>query len=509
MRGCGSRCLPVLVVALFASAPGGSDAAASELVTWTLSSRYVDPEKVLFGRPPPGEPERPNALRVNVLLPDGYDGKRRFPVLYLLHGTGDGYDAWAHPELGNVREVAQGLPAVIVMPEGAVGWYSNWWNGGQRGDPAWERHHLDEVIPLVEERLQIRRGRRWHAIGGNSMGGFGAMFYASQRPGYFGTAVSSSGPLSIQRPEQSSFMEATEGPDLYGDARAQEFYWRGHNPTALAQNLAATRLYVAVGDGTAAAEDQPDPFFTEQRFKPQNEEFVEAARASGAAVQFVPRRGVHSWSYARSDLADAIKWGLFEPPPLATAWSYATVAQTGDAWGLQFAFAEPPADVQEFSMDQGGRLHGVGSGSVSLVTPDGCRFSVELPFDTALPADREPPISAIQRVRLRRGALRVRGRARDRGCGEDRPVARVQLSIARREPRRRCRYLRESGRLGRRVACRRRHFLGARGTSAWRLAEDVRLPDGVYVLRTRAHDGAGNVERAVRPHRNRVVIRLR
>ncbi len=34
-------------------------------------------------------------LRANVLLPDGYDGERSFPVLFLLHGLGDNYATWA------------------------------------------------------------------------------------------------------------------------------------------------------------------------------------------------------------------------------------------------------------------------------------------------------------------------------------------------------------------------------------------------------------------------------
>ncbi len=66
---------------------------ASRLETWTTQSRFVDPAKVEFN----GPADRPKALRVNVLLPDGYDGRRRFPVLFLLHGHGDAYDSWADP----------------------------------------------------------------------------------------------------------------------------------------------------------------------------------------------------------------------------------------------------------------------------------------------------------------------------------------------------------------------------------------------------------------------------
>jgi hypothetical protein len=71
----------------------GPAAAEQRLVTLTTTSRNVDVAKVQFNGPPPGEAERPNALRVNVLLPDAYDRNRRqrYPVLYLLHGHGDSY----------------------------------------------------------------------------------------------------------------------------------------------------------------------------------------------------------------------------------------------------------------------------------------------------------------------------------------------------------------------------------------------------------------------------------
>ena len=41
----------------------------------------------------------------------------------------------------------------------------------------------------IERRYPIRPGRRWHAIGGISMGGQGTLRYAAMLPGYFGSAV--------------------------------------------------------------------------------------------------------------------------------------------------------------------------------------------------------------------------------------------------------------------------------------------------------------------------------
>ena len=74
------------------------------------------------------------------------------------------------------------------------GSWNNLWNGGTR-EPCYETYVLDELIPLVQRRLRIRTGRRWHAVAGLSGGGLGAMNFAAKKPGYFGQALSFSGVL--------------------------------------------------------------------------------------------------------------------------------------------------------------------------------------------------------------------------------------------------------------------------------------------------------------------------
>ena len=74
-------------------------------------------------------------------------------------------------------DLVRDFAGIVVMPDaGADGPYMNWWNGGRRGAPGWERYHLDELIPLVERRLKVRRGRRFRAVAGFSLGGYGAAF---------------------------------------------------------------------------------------------------------------------------------------------------------------------------------------------------------------------------------------------------------------------------------------------------------------------------------------------
>ena len=74
--------LVLLLLLLVAAAP----AQAAELVTVDTPSKNVAGE-----------------LHANVLLPDGYDKERRYPVLFLLHGVGDAYDTWAKPDRGDIE----------------------------------------------------------------------------------------------------------------------------------------------------------------------------------------------------------------------------------------------------------------------------------------------------------------------------------------------------------------------------------------------------------------------
>ena len=182
--------------ALFALAPSNADAA--RIVTWegprVAESRFVDPAAA-----PEGSSERaargagatrclasrrlsfrmatgtPSRAPLPGPLPSAWPG-RRFRFVGLDPANGDLFNA-AHRFTG-----------VIVMPEGHRGFYTNWWNGGEARRPRpGSAAALDQLVPFVEKRLRIKPGRRWRAIGrGFSMGGAGAMFYASQRPGYFG-----------------------------------------------------------------------------------------------------------------------------------------------------------------------------------------------------------------------------------------------------------------------------------------------------------------------------------
>jgi S-formylglutathione hydrolase FrmB len=369
-----------IVAALLAFA--ASAHADQRLLTIDTPSRYVDVKTAVFN----GDP--PKVLHANVLLPDGYDADKhkRWPVLYLLHGVGDNYSDWAKPAKGDIKNTAKGFPGIIVMPEGGKGFYSNWFNGGKRADPAWESYYENELIPQVARRFRIAKGRRNHAIAGLSMGGMGATYLGSQRPDYFGAVATFSGFVEHQRPTVSAGFGAVAGvnyEDIFGPMDGE--YASGHNPTKLAFNLQNTPVFQAFGDGT------PDPAMggsgpaalVELEINQENLEFHDALERAGVKVDYQPQAGVHDWPYWRKHLRDAITWGLFNKPGVKqkpTMWNYKTIVTTGRMWNVRFTFAKPPEKVATFERF-GPVLSGAGEGTVRLKDLiSGCSRRLKLPF---------------------------------------------------------------------------------------------------------------------------------
>jgi S-formylglutathione hydrolase FrmB len=384
------RCL-VLALALLALAP--APAVAAKLQSFDLPSSLVDTStpggKLDSGRTVP---------KVNVLLPDGYDArsKRGYPVLWLLHGANGGTDSWipGSTRLAGITKLAAGFPGVVVMPDGGVfGMYTNWWNDGARGNPAWATYHLQVLRRVIERRYPIRPGRRWHAIAGISMGGQGTLRYAAMLAGYFGSAVGFSAAFpDIQADVVQAGLPALTGlryEAIFGPAAAA--YAEGNSAQALAANYGHTRLYLTSGDGTNCPQDPVNQSSialdaaTEAVINAQQAPFATAARAAGADVTAVTTCGVHTFGVWDRAFAAARAWGFFKPvPERPRSWVYRTVATAGEMWGLSFRFAKPPAVVAAFTRS-GRTLTATGRGRVRIHGGRACRFSAKLPFERRLP----------------------------------------------------------------------------------------------------------------------------
>ena len=156
--------LAVLLGAVRASVAGTAGDGASVVAEERVGPHLVDltVQSPALGR----------TAKVRLLTPNGWEQRHpgdRWPVFYLLHGCCDTYDSWTREtdveELRRLREV------LVVMPEaGPFGWYSDWWNHGAGGPPAWETFHLRELRRLLERDYGAGHRR---VVAGLSMAGSG------------------------------------------------------------------------------------------------------------------------------------------------------------------------------------------------------------------------------------------------------------------------------------------------------------------------------------------------
>lgn len=146
--------------------------------------------------------------RIRVFLPSGYAAHpdKRWPVTYFLHGgPGTVDDAAALPALRSDR-------MITVAPDGGrKGWYTDWlMQDTALGAADWETFHLEQVVPFIDANLRTIPDRAHRAVTGLSMGGFGALHYAQDRPDLFGHTASFSGAVDFGSPPVRGAVLATE-----------------------------------------------------------------------------------------------------------------------------------------------------------------------------------------------------------------------------------------------------------------------------------------------------------
>jgi enterochelin esterase-like enzyme len=112
--------------------------------------------------------------RLHVYTPPGYNaGAERYPVFYLLHGSGDTDQSWnaigrSSVILDNLIAANKARPMIVVMPNGHTR------PGGQATPDSrmeFVREFLTDIVPFVEKQYRVRADRNSRAVAGLSMGG--------------------------------------------------------------------------------------------------------------------------------------------------------------------------------------------------------------------------------------------------------------------------------------------------------------------------------------------------
>lgn len=116
-----------------------------------------------------------------VYTPPAFSRKKKYPVLYLLHGIGGDENEWlkgANPQviLDNMYADGKLAPMIVVMPNGramkddrAVG---NMFDSAKvQAFSTFEKDLLSDLIPFIEKGYPVLKNRESRAIAGLSMGG--------------------------------------------------------------------------------------------------------------------------------------------------------------------------------------------------------------------------------------------------------------------------------------------------------------------------------------------------
>ena len=228
-----------------------------------------------------------------VWLPPGYDSAvrrgRRFPVLYLLHGSpGNPQDLL---DTGGAGTTLQALiaahrarPTLLIIPDGRMG-------GDDRTDGEWADTRagrfgslLIDIVGDVDRRFATLASRLDRGVAGYSEGGYGAVSLALRRPDLFSVVESWSG----------YFTQTPTGP-FAGSSSAQ---LAASSPSAelagLAGRLGGGPLSAWIYTGGA------------DRGALDGETFAQNLAAAGAHVRAEVHTGDHNWPLWSAYMGDAL-----------------------------------------------------------------------------------------------------------------------------------------------------------------------------------------------------------
>jgi len=154
------------------------------------------------------------ASSLDVIFPDDPATPRPWGAFYLLHGLSDDQTIWGRRT--SLERYVGALPMAVVMPDGGRGWYTN---AARPGGPAHEDDLVRDVVGLIDRTFPVRAERAGRAIGGLSMGGYGAVKIGLKHHETFASVNSHSGAPGIAR--EVAPPEPARPDDRFKDIRAE------------------------------------------------------------------------------------------------------------------------------------------------------------------------------------------------------------------------------------------------------------------------------------------------
>ncbi|MBO6069061.1 MAG: esterase [Bacteroidales bacterium] len=170
--------------------------------------------------------------RLTVYTPAGYEDspKTKYPVLYLLHGSGGDEDAWS--DLGRTAQILDNLiaegkakPMIVVMPNGvyfnqaapgaAINMFQPTMTNSRSQSTIEIENSFPDVMNFVEKHYQVAKGAANTAVAGLSMGGRQSAMLSLHYPKSFGYVGMFSGTATVEDNEAALAALFAAKPKLF------------------------------------------------------------------------------------------------------------------------------------------------------------------------------------------------------------------------------------------------------------------------------------------------------
>jgi S-formylglutathione hydrolase FrmB len=221
------------------------------------------------------------------ILPEGKTGP--FPVYYLLHGLSDNHTAWTRRT--SLERYVSGLPLIVIMPDGERGFYTD---SATTPSDAFETYITRDLVGFVDSTMNTIASPKGRAIGGLSMGGYGAVKLALKHPDIFGAAYSHSGALEAASHDDSpSWANASERRGIFGPKpKGGPDDIMALIPTFTPETIPALGIDCGVDDFLIESNRNAHALLTKL----------------GLPHEYAEYPGAHSWDYWDEHVQDAIRF---------------------------------------------------------------------------------------------------------------------------------------------------------------------------------------------------------
>ena len=206
----------------------------------------------------------------SVYFPPAYQKEldRKFPVIYFLHGMFNDHTSWTVARYGNFPLLIEKLmlqesspQCLMVYPEGRNSMYTDFADGSKK----YEQYIYQDLVREIESHFRVKKARTKRAIGGTSMGGYGALKIAMKHPELYGSVAAAS-PIILLGKNPTELVNSSNRRSFFSRVFTPVFglpfdqtHWEENSIEVLARsgNLGDLKIYLAYGTADRFADAFP------------------------------------------------------------------------------------------------------------------------------------------------------------------------------------------------------------------------------------------------------------